>query len=61
MLGAERYERTDEQLAHHKGSRPRLLTTQVGAIPLSIPKLSSGSFFPTIHEPKRRIDGVLYA
>jgi putative transposase len=43
-------------LGHRNGSRPRTLTTQVGDIPLSIPKLRSGSFFPTILEPRRRID-----
>jgi transposase-like protein len=33
----------------------------VGDIPLSIPKLRAGSFFPTILEPRRRIDQALYA
>jgi len=61
VLGAERHERTDERLGYRNGSRPRLLTTQVGDIPLSIPKLRSGSFFPTILEPRRRIDQALYA
>jgi putative transposase len=61
VLGAERHERTDERLGYRNGSRPRLLTTQVGDIPLSIPKLRSGSFFPAILEPRRRIDQALYA
>jgi putative transposase len=33
----------------------------VGDIPLSFPKLRAGSFFPTILEPRRRIDQALYA
>lgn len=33
----------------------------MGNIPLSIPKLRSGGFFPTILEPSRRIDQALYA
>jgi putative transposase len=33
VLGAERHERTDERLGYRNGSRPRLLTTQVGDIP----------------------------
>jgi transposase-like protein len=37
VLGAERHERTDERLGYRNGSRHRLLTTQVGDIPLSIP------------------------
>ncbi len=61
VLGAERHEPTDERLGKRNGSRPRLLTTQVGDIPLSIPKLRDGSFFPTILEPRRRIDQDLYA
>ncbi len=61
MLGADRYERTNERLGYRNSSRPRLLTTQVGNIPLTIPKLRSGSFFPSILEPRRRIDQALYA
>ena len=61
VLGAERHERTDERLGYRNGSRPRTLTTQVGDIPLAIPKLRAGSFFPTILEPRRRIDQALYA
>ena len=61
VLGAERHERTDERLGYRNGSRPRLLTTQVGDIPPTIPKLRSGSFFPSILEPRRRIDQALYA
>jgi hypothetical protein len=37
VLVADRHERTDERLGYRNGSRPRLLTTQVGDIPLSIP------------------------
>jgi putative transposase len=33
----------------------------VGDIPLSIPKLRSGTFFLSILEPRRRIDQALYA
>ena len=61
VLGADRHERTEQRSGYRNGSRPRLLTTQVGDIPLSIPKLRSGSFFPTILEPRRRIDQALYA
>lgn len=61
VLGAERHERTDERLGYRNGSRTRTLTTQVGDIPLAIPKLRAGSFFPSILEPRRRIDQALYA
>jgi transposase-like protein len=61
VLGAERYERSEERLGHRNGYRPRLLTTQVGDIDLRIPKLRSGSFLPSILEPRRRVDQALYA
>ena len=57
VLGAERHERSEERL----GYRPRLLTTQVGDIDLQIPKLRSGSFLPSILEPRRLVDQALYA
>jgi transposase-like protein len=50
VLGAERYERTEERLSYRNGSRPRMLTTQVGDIPLSIPKLRARGFFPSFFE-----------
>ena len=60
-VGAARYERTDTRVAERNGSRPRLLTTHAGDIQLSVPKLRSGSFFPSILSPRRRIDQALYA
>jgi transposase-like protein len=61
QIGAGRYERTDTRVTDRNGSRPRLLTTQVGDVQLRIPKLRKGSFFPVILEPRRRIDQALYA
>ena len=61
VLGADRLGRSEERSGYCNGSRPRLLTTQVGDIPLAIPKLRVGSFFPTILETRRRIDQPLYA
>jgi len=61
FLGADRHERTDERLGYRNGYRSRTLTTQVGDLALQIPKLRSGSFIPSILEPRRRIDQALYA
>jgi putative transposase len=61
VIGAERYERTDTRTNERNGTRPRLLATQAGDIELAIPKLRRGSFFPSILEPRRRIDQALYA
>ena len=38
-----------------------MLTTKAGDVELAIPKLRRGSFFPSILEPRRRIDLALYA
>src|SRR5215217_1422023 len=60
-IGAGHYERTGTRVTDRNGSRPRLVTTQAGDVQLRIPKLRKGSFFPTILEPRRRIDQALYA
>ncbi len=60
VLGAERHERSDDRLGYRNGYRPRLLTTQAGDIDLRIPKLRSGSYLPSILEPRRRVDQALY-
>jgi putative transposase len=60
-IGAGRYERTDERTTHRNGSRARVLSTKTGDIELRIPKLRSGSFFPALLEPRRRIDRALWA
>jgi putative transposase len=61
QVGAGRYERTDTRVTERNGARPRLLTTQAGDVELRIPKLRKGSFFPSVLEPRRRIDQALYA
>jgi len=60
-IGAGRYERTPERITDRNGSRDRALTTKAGDLELRIPKLRKGSFFPSILEPRRRIDQALYA
>ena len=37
------------------------MSTQAGDIELKIPKLSHGSFFPSLLSPRRRIDQALHA
>lgn len=60
-IGAGRYERTDARTTERNGHRPRVLSTKAGDLSLKIPKLREGSFFPSILEPRRRIDQALYA
>jgi transposase-like protein len=61
VIGAARYERTEERATHRNGSRTRLLSTKAGDVELHIPKLREGSFFPALLEPRRRIDRALWA
>src|SRR4051794_37949413 len=61
QVGAGRYERTQSRTTERNGHRPRLLTTKAGDVRLAIPKLRTGSFFPSVLEPRRRIDQALYA
>jgi len=61
QIGAGRYERTEARTTERNGARPRLVATQAGDVELRIPKLRKGSFYPSILEPRRRIDQALYA
>jgi putative transposase len=61
VIGAARYERTEDRNTHRNGSRTRLLSTKAGDVQLHIPKLREGSFFPALLEPRRRIDQALWA
>jgi transposase-like protein len=60
-IGAGRYERTETRRTYRNGSRDRLLSTKAGDVNLKIPKLRQGSFFPSLLEPRRRIDRALWA
>jgi putative transposase len=60
-LGAGRYERTAERTTYRNGTRPKTVATTSGDVEVQIPKLRSGSFFPSLLERRRRIDQALYA
>lgn len=60
-IGAAPGERSDDRLAQRNGHRPKLLSTPAGDIEIGIPKLRTGSFFPELLEPRRRIDKALWA
>jgi transposase-like protein len=48
-------------VTERNGHRDRVLTTKAGDLDLAIPKLRKGSFFPSVLEPRHRIDQALYA
>jgi transposase-like protein len=60
-IGAAPGERSSERTALRNGHRPKLLSTPAGDVELAIPKLRTGSFFPELLEPRRRVDRALWA
>jgi len=60
-IGAEPHERTESRTNRRNGSRPRMLSTPAGDVELRIPKVREGAFFPSLLEPRRRVDRALWA
>jgi putative transposase len=61
VIGAAPHERTEMRVAQRNGHRPRMLSTTAGDLELRIPKLRTGSFFPSLLERRRRVDQALFA
>jgi putative transposase len=61
VIGAAPHERTPDRVTSRNGHRPKTLTTTAGDLELRIPKLRSGSFFPSLLERRRRVDQSLFA
>jgi transposase-like protein len=57
----EIHERSSERIAYRNGYRTRAWDTRVGTIELKIPKVSAGSYFPSLLEPRRRAEKALHA
>ncbi len=60
-IGAEPHERSDARTTQRNGHRPKTVTTASGDVMIKIPKTRTGSFFPSLLEPRRRIDVALHA
>src|SRR5512143_2811832 len=60
-IGAAPHERTPTRTTQRNGSRPNTITTAAGDVTVAIPKTRTGSFFPSLLEPRRRIDRALHA
>ena len=61
QVGAGRYERNVDRVTQRNGYRTRQWETRVGQIPLRIPKLRQGSYFPSLLEPRKRSEKALLA
>jgi putative transposase len=60
-IGAGVHERTDNRTTQRNGTRDKLVTTAAGDLTVKIPKVRTGSFFPALLAPRRRIDVALHA
>lgn len=60
-IGAGPHERTDARTTQRNGTRDKLVTTAAGDLTVKIPKVRTGSFFPALLSPRRRIDVALHA
>ena len=60
-IGADPHERSDARTTHRNGTRDKTVTTTAGDLTVKIPKTRTGSFFPTLLTPRRRIDVALHA
>ncbi len=61
QIGALPYERSPDRTAYRNGYRTRTWDTRVGTIELKIPKVTAGSYFPSLLEPRRRAEKALHA
>jgi putative transposase len=61
VIGAQPHQRSDARTAQRNGHRPRTVSTTAGDLQLQIPKLRTGSFFPSLLERRRRVDQSLFA
>lgn len=60
-IGAEWNEQAASRTALRNGHRDKTLTTLAGDLDLKIPKVRTGSFFPSLLERRRRVDQALHA
>jgi putative transposase len=61
VIGADRYERTATRTTQRNGGRSKVVATTSGDVDVTIPKLRTGSFFPSLLQPRRRVDAALHA
>jgi len=61
VIGAYPHQRTEARTAQRNGHRLRTLASTAGDLELKIPRLRTGSFFPSLLERRRRVDQSLFA
>ncbi len=53
QIGAGRHERSDERQTYWNGYRERILNSRLGTLNLQVPKVRTGTCFPSFLEPRR--------
>jgi putative transposase len=61
LVGAGRDERSETRKNWRNGDRDRVWHTRAGTVPLKIPNLRSGSYFPGFLEPRRYSEKAMAA
>jgi transposase-like protein len=61
LTGAAHGERSDDRLNQRNGYRTRNWETRAGTVPVAIPKLRKGSYFPSFLDPRRASEKALVA
>jgi len=59
FIGAAPYERTAERQAHANGFKDKTLQTRIGAIPVAVPQVREGGFYPQSLEKGIRSERAL--
>lgn len=59
QIGAQHQERAPARAAHRNGYRQRSLDTQLGKLDIHIPRLRTGSYYPSFLEPRCRLHASL--
>lgn len=60
-IGAAPHERTTTRTTQRNGGRDKTVSTTAGDLTVRIPKTRTGSFFPSLLQPRRRVDQALHA
>jgi len=60
-IGAAPHERTATRSTQRNGTRTKTVSTTSGDVTVRIPKTRTGSFFPSLLQPRRRVDQALHA
>ena len=59
-IGAGMHEQNQTRTTQRKGSRTKVVSTTSGDLSVKIAKTHTGSFFPTLLHPRRRINVTLH-